>query len=105
MPVDDAMLFLSVREFGNRIRTGRLSPVALTEAYLDRLQKIGFGPPIIQAGNLAGQPALAIPNGFGPNNLPTGIQFTGKAWSEARLLSIAHAYQQATDWHTRRPTL
>jgi aspartyl-tRNA(Asn)/glutamyl-tRNA(Gln) amidotransferase subunit A len=63
------------------------------------------GPPIIPAGNVVGQPALAVPNGFGPNNLPTGIQFTGKIWSEARLLSIAAAYQQATDWHRRRPNL
>jgi aspartyl-tRNA(Asn)/glutamyl-tRNA(Gln) amidotransferase subunit A len=63
------------------------------------------GPPIIPAGNLVGQPALSVVNGFGPNNLPTGIQFTGKVWSEARLLSIAHAYQQATDWHRRRPNL
>lgn len=63
------------------------------------------GPPIIPAGNVVGQPAISVPNGFGPNNLPTGIQFTGKIWSEARLLSIAAAYQQATDWHRRRPPL
>jgi aspartyl-tRNA(Asn)/glutamyl-tRNA(Gln) amidotransferase subunit A len=61
------------------------------------------GPPIIPAGNAVGQPAIAIPNGFGPNGLPTGIQFTGKVWSEVRLLSIAQAYQQATEWHRRRP--
>jgi aspartyl-tRNA(Asn)/glutamyl-tRNA(Gln) amidotransferase subunit A len=65
----------------------------------------GGGPPVIPAGNIAGQPAISIPNGFGPNNLPTAIQFTGKVWSEARLLAIAHAYQQATDWHTRRPKM
>jgi aspartyl-tRNA(Asn)/glutamyl-tRNA(Gln) amidotransferase subunit A len=63
------------------------------------------GPPIVPAGNIVGQPAISIPNGFGPNNLPTGIQFTGKIWSEARLLSLAAAYQQATDWHRRRPDL
>lgn len=63
------------------------------------------GPPIIPAGNIAGQPALSIPNGFGPQGLPTGIQFTGKVWSEGRLLALGHAYQQATDWHTRRPPL
>jgi aspartyl-tRNA(Asn)/glutamyl-tRNA(Gln) amidotransferase subunit A len=63
------------------------------------------GPPIIPAGNVVGQPAIAIPNGFGPNGLPTGIQFTGRVWSEARLLSIADAYQRATDWHGRRPKL
>ncbi len=65
----------------------------------------GGGPAIIPAGNLAGQPALSVPNGFGPNGLPTGLLFTGRAWSEARLLTLAHAYQQATDWHRRRPRL
>ena len=59
------------------------------------------GPPIIPAGNIVGQPALSIPNGLGP----TGIQFTGRIWSELRLLSIAAAYQQTTDFHRRRPTL
>lgn len=63
------------------------------------------GPPIIPAGNVVGQPAIAIPNGFGPNGLPTGIQFTGKVWSEVRLLSIAAAYQAATDWLRRRPKI
>lgn len=63
------------------------------------------GPPVIPAGNLAGQPALSVPNGFGPHGLPTGVQFIGKAWSEPTLIAIAHAYQQQTDWHTRRPAL
>jgi aspartyl-tRNA(Asn)/glutamyl-tRNA(Gln) amidotransferase subunit A len=66
---------------------------------------LGGGPPVIPAGNAVGQPALSVPNGFGPDNLPTGIQFTGRAWSEARLLAIAHAYQQATEWHKKRPPL
>jgi aspartyl-tRNA(Asn)/glutamyl-tRNA(Gln) amidotransferase subunit A len=64
---------------------------------------VGGGPPIIQAGNVVGQPALAVPNGFGAKGLPTGIQFTGRIWSEARLVEVAHAYQQATDWHQKRP--
>ena len=67
--------------------------------------KSGGGPPIIPAGNLAGQPAISVLNGFGQHDLPTGIQFTGRAWSEGKLLAIAHAYQQATDWHTRRPKI
>jgi aspartyl-tRNA(Asn)/glutamyl-tRNA(Gln) amidotransferase subunit A len=71
------------------------------EAYANFRQ----GPPIIPAGNIAGQPALSVPSGFGPDGLPTGIQFTGKAWSEARLISIASAYQSATEWHRRRPNL
>jgi aspartyl-tRNA(Asn)/glutamyl-tRNA(Gln) amidotransferase subunit A len=65
----------------------------------------GGGPAVIPAGNAVGQPALSVPNGFGPDHLPTGIQFTGRVWSEARLLAIAHAYQQATDWHKKRPPI
>jgi aspartyl-tRNA(Asn)/glutamyl-tRNA(Gln) amidotransferase subunit A len=66
---------------------------------------VGGGPPLIPAGNLAGQPAISVPNGFGDNNLPTGLQFTGRAWSEPRLIALAKAYQDATDFHTRRPKL
>ncbi len=58
---------------------------------------------MIPAGNLVGQPALSVPNGFGAGGLPTGIQFTGRIWSEDRLVAIAQAYQQATDWHKKRP--
>jgi aspartyl-tRNA(Asn)/glutamyl-tRNA(Gln) amidotransferase subunit A len=64
---------------------------------------VGGGPPIIPAGNLVGQPAISVPNGFGEHDLPTGIQFTGRAWSEPRLLAIAHAYQQGTEYHKKRP--
>jgi aspartyl-tRNA(Asn)/glutamyl-tRNA(Gln) amidotransferase subunit A len=63
---------------------------------------IGASSPI-GASNLVGVPGLSIPNGFGQNNLPTGIQFIGPAWSEATLIDVANRYQQATDWHKRRP--
>jgi len=65
---------------------------------------IGASSPI-GASNLVGVPAISIPNGFGQNNLPTGIQFVGPAWSESLLVEVADRYQQATDWHKRRPTL
>jgi aspartyl-tRNA(Asn)/glutamyl-tRNA(Gln) amidotransferase subunit A len=61
------------------------------------------GPALIPAGNAVGQPAISVPNGFGANGLPTGIQFTGRAGSEARLLHLAHQYQQVTGWHKQRP--
>ncbi|HJQ71040.1 MAG TPA: amidase [Blastocatellia bacterium] len=64
---------------------------------------VGGGPAVIPAGNIAGQPAISIPNGFGANNLPTGIQLTGRAWGEARLVALASLYQKETDWHRRRP--
>ncbi|MBI4850346.1 MAG: amidase [Acidobacteria bacterium] len=66
---------------------------------------IGFGAPVIEAGNAVGQPAISVPNGFGENNLPTGIQFTGKAWSELTLIEIASQYQKITDWHKKHPNL
>jgi aspartyl-tRNA(Asn)/glutamyl-tRNA(Gln) amidotransferase subunit A len=59
----------------------------------------------IAASNLVGVPAISVPNGFGENALPTGIQFVGPAWSESALIEIADKYQQATDWHKRRPAL
>ena len=52
---------------------------------------------------LAGLPALSIPCGEDPLGLPVGLQLVGPQWSEAALLSVAAAYQQATDWHRRRP--
>lgn len=64
---------------------------------------ISFGAPIIEAGNAVGQPAISVPNGFGENNLPTGIQFTGKAYSEETLVEIASEYQKLTDWHKKHP--
>lgn len=54
------------------------------------------------AVNLAGLPGMSIPAGFS-HQLPVGLQLIGNFFDEARLLSIAHAFQQITDWHTRRP--
>jgi aspartyl-tRNA(Asn)/glutamyl-tRNA(Gln) amidotransferase subunit A len=69
----------------------------------DAYPGISGGPPLIPAGNLCGLPAISVPNGFGENGLPTGIAFMGRAFSESRLIAAAHALQQQTDWHTRRP--
>jgi aspartyl-tRNA(Asn)/glutamyl-tRNA(Gln) amidotransferase subunit A len=59
----------------------------------------------IGASNAVGVPAISIPNGFGLMGLPTGIQFVAPAWGEALLVDLAARYQQATDWHKRRPTM
>ena len=55
--------------------------------------------------NYPGVPALTVPCGFDPEGLPIGIQLVGSHWAESTLLNVAHAYQQATDWHRRRPPL
>ncbi len=61
------------------------------------------GPALIAGGNLCGLPAIALPNGFGENGLPTSLSFLGPAFSEAKLVALANAYQSKTDWHARRP--
>ncbi|WP_026611351.1 Asp-tRNA(Asn)/Glu-tRNA(Gln) amidotransferase subunit GatA [Methylocaldum szegediense] len=54
------------------------------------------------AVNLAGLPGMSVPVGFS-KGLPVGMQIIGDYFSEARLLNVAHRYQQATDWHRRSP--
>jgi aspartyl-tRNA(Asn)/glutamyl-tRNA(Gln) amidotransferase subunit A len=53
--------------------------------------------------NLAGLPGVSIPGGFTVGGLPIGLQLIARAFDEATLLRAAHAYQQATTWHTRKP--
>jgi aspartyl-tRNA(Asn)/glutamyl-tRNA(Gln) amidotransferase subunit A len=55
------------------------------------------------AGNLTGAPGISIPCGFDRRGLPIGLLIQGDYFAEARLLNVAHRYQQATDWHTRAP--
>ena len=53
--------------------------------------------------NLAGLPGMSIPAGFDAKGLPVGLQLIGRYFDEARLLNVAHQYQQVTDWHRRIP--
>jgi aspartyl-tRNA(Asn)/glutamyl-tRNA(Gln) amidotransferase subunit A len=52
-----------------------------------------------------GQPAISVPCGFSPDGLPIGLQVAAPPWRETDCLRVAHAYQQVTDWHLRRPVL
>jgi len=62
-------------------------------------------PATIPAGNLAGLPALCVPNGIGRHGLPTSLQFLGRAFSEATLVDLGDRYQNATGWHLKRPPM
>ena len=53
--------------------------------------------------SLAGLPGMSIPVGFGAGQMPVGMQLIGNYLQESKLLNVAHQFQQATDWHTKRP--
>ena len=55
--------------------------------------------------NLAGIPGISLPCGFTQAGLPVGLQLLGKPFDEATILQVAFAYEQATDWHRRKPPL
>jgi len=72
-------------------------------ARLDRSKGSPVAGSIGAYANLAGLPGISLPNGFGANGLPSGLLLTGGAWQEARLIALAEAYQQRTDWHRATP--
>ncbi|HEX7974757.1 MAG TPA: Asp-tRNA(Asn)/Glu-tRNA(Gln) amidotransferase subunit GatA [Anaerolineales bacterium] len=86
------------------------APVAPTTAF--RIGEHGDNPLAMYLediftlpANLAGVPGLAFPVGFDRHGLPVGMQLMGPHFREDLLLRLTHAYQQVTDWHTRRPNL
>ena len=54
--------------------------------------------------NLAGVPGISVPNGF-TNGLPLGLQIIGKHFDESTVYKVAHAFEQATDFHKQKPSL
>ena len=55
--------------------------------------------------NILGLPTISVPCGFTKSGLPIGLQISGAPWAEANVLRLAHAYEQQTDWHKKRPKL
>jgi len=56
-----------------------------------------------QPFDIFGLPAISVPCGFTSSGLPIGLQITGPHWGEPTVLALAHAYEQTTEWHMRRP--
>ncbi|MDP7477367.1 MAG: Asp-tRNA(Asn)/Glu-tRNA(Gln) amidotransferase subunit GatA [Candidatus Peribacteraceae bacterium] len=54
---------------------------------------------------LAGIPAISVPCGFSTEGMPLGLQIMGPQWGEETIFKVAHAYEQATDWNERRPSI
>ena len=57
------------------------------------------------AFDIFGLPTITVPCGFSAAGLPIGLQISGNHFAESTVLALAHAYEQATEWHKRRPTL
>ena len=72
---------------------------SVSSARLETMDLTAFTSPF----NLTGQPAISIPNGFGPGQLPTGFQLAGRFGRDDAVLAIAGSYERATVWHKRHP--
>ncbi|MEO8309006.1 MAG: amidase [Pseudomonadota bacterium] len=88
--------------------TTAIPPISIEAGYVD--------PPLPPDGtpveirnthmfDVLGLPAISVPCGFTRDGMPIGLQIAGPRFSESRVLALAHAYQQVTDWHTRAPPL
>ncbi len=62
-------------------------------------------PLLTSLANVVGAPALSVPCGFSSSNLPLGLQIIGRPMEEETVFRLGHAYQQATEWHKRRPPI
>jgi amidase len=88
-----------------------LMPVMPTSVWsLEALATSGRDPETVAARlrytapfDMSGQPTLTLPGGMTRDGMPVGFQIVGRAFDEARILAAGHAYQQATDWHLKRP--
>jgi aspartyl-tRNA(Asn)/glutamyl-tRNA(Gln) amidotransferase subunit A len=65
----------------------------------------GFPKSNMAPFNMTGLPALAVPCGFSAQGLPLSLQIAGRPFDEATVLRLGHAYEQATEWHGRRPRI
>ena len=57
------------------------------------------------SANLAGLPGISVPCGFSSDGLPIGFQMMGRMFDEVTLLRVADAYERATEWHARTPSI
>ena len=85
-------------QFPPRIADTKSEP-ATKEASVEQMRKYGFHTP----ANYSGAPAMSVPMGFSDGGLPIGLHVMAKRFDETSIFRIAHAYEQATPWHSMRP--
>jgi Asp-tRNA(Asn)/Glu-tRNA(Gln) amidotransferase A subunit family amidase len=89
----------------NRARTLALDAMADLMADVDVFVTPSYGGSNLTLTNLTGHPCVVLPNGFREDGTPTSISFIGKLYGESETLAVARAYQEATDFHLKRPVL
>jgi aspartyl-tRNA(Asn)/glutamyl-tRNA(Gln) amidotransferase subunit A len=88
--------------------TSPILPVTIEEGAVPDVPPPGGVSPLLrntQPFDIFGLPAISIPCGFARDGMPIGLQIAGPRFGESRVLALAYAYQQVTDWHTRRPSV
>lgn len=89
----------------NRARTLLMRQMEVLFKEIDVFVAPTFGGNSLLMTNLTGHPAVVVPNGFRENNTPTSITFTGNLYEDGMVLAVAGAYQDATSFHLKHPTL
>ncbi len=90
----------------NRVRTMLMRRMAELMASIDVFVAPSWEGNHLLVTNLTGHPSVTVPNGFrSGDGTPTSITFTGRLFGETSLLAVAHAYQDATDFHLKRPPI
>ncbi len=116
---------LSLARAAEMIRRRELSPLELTEACLERIDRVDAAlnafitvtrEEALEEAQRAAQeiargryrgplPAVSVPCGFTRAGLPVGLQLVGRWFEEGAVLRVARAYEQATEWHRRLPSV
>ena len=82
---------------------GRDMALQLARKDFDVIIAPSFGGTQMLTTNLTGHPCMVVPNGFNDKGSPTSISFLGKLYGEAAIISMAHAYQQVSEWENKVP--
>jgi aspartyl-tRNA(Asn)/glutamyl-tRNA(Gln) amidotransferase subunit A len=101
--IDDSFKDVDVVVLPTRRHTPRTVDAAIEREETDKPRN----PELENTGqfNVYGIPAISVPCGFTDAGLPVGLMIAGPRFSEGRVLAVARAFEQATDWHTRRPPI
>jgi aspartyl-tRNA(Asn)/glutamyl-tRNA(Gln) amidotransferase subunit A len=101
--IDDAFKDVDVVVLPTRRRTPRTIDAAIKREESDKMRN----PELENTGqfNVYGIPAISVPCGFTSKGLPVGLMIAGPRFSESRVLALAAAFENATEWHKRKPPL